>query len=143
MSYSRSLDGASDARSLGEVLRRALEHSLNTFGGECQPGGDAMHNSAPSWTVPAAISPGNPESAPACRAGFLPHMTGEASSPSGAHNLFPWEYWTGDGKAHVCAWCQAEMRAPKRPGESHGICARHKAQMLADAERINKGRQST
>jgi len=34
---------------------------------------------------------------------------------------------------HRCAWCQAEgLRLPPPPRESHGICPRHRAAMLAE-----------
>lgn len=34
-----------------------------------------------------------------------------------------------------CAWCLKEMNLKQEPG-SHGICARHKAQLLAEDSRL-------
>lgn len=31
-----------------------------------------------------------------------------------------------------CAWCLAERGQAPQPGDSHGICPRHKAEMLGD-----------
>lgn len=36
----------------------------------------------------------------------------------------------------VCAWCQRLYGWPARPNQTHGICAEHKAAMLADLERL-------
>jgi len=32
----------------------------------------------------------------------------------------------------VCAWCQRERNEPPQVNQSHGICARHSAEMQAD-----------
>jgi len=37
----------------------------------------------------------------------------------------------------VCSWCQFEQAVKAQPHESHGICQRHKEQMLAEAKRLN------
>lgn len=31
-----------------------------------------------------------------------------------------------------CSWCQVEQNIAPQPGESHGICARHRAAVLAE-----------
>lgn len=36
----------------------------------------------------------------------------------------------------VCAWCQKLYGWPKKPNQSHGICAAHRDAMLADLERL-------
>lgn len=37
-----------------------------------------------------------------------------------------------------CSWCQKELATKAQPHESHGICKRHAAEMLADLKRITK-----
>ena len=32
----------------------------------------------------------------------------------------------------ICAWCQKEANEKPEPGQSHGICQRHKREMLID-----------
>jgi len=39
---------------------------------------------------------------------------------------------------HPCSWCQKEQAIKAQPHESHGICKRHAAMLLADARRINR-----
>lgn len=37
----------------------------------------------------------------------------------------------------VCAWCQKEAGVPGQPGENHGICERHRAEMDAEIEQLH------
>ncbi len=37
-----------------------------------------------------------------------------------------------------CAWCMKEHAIKSHPNQSHGICERHKSEMLADARRISR-----
>lgn len=36
-----------------------------------------------------------------------------------------------------CAWCAAERGEAGGPGTSHGICERHAAEMLSEAQQLN------
>lgn len=36
-----------------------------------------------------------------------------------------------------CSWCQVEQAIKAQPHESHGICKRHTAQLLAESKRLN------
>lgn len=36
-----------------------------------------------------------------------------------------------------CAWCQMEQAIKAQPHESHGVCKRHAAQLLAESKRLN------
>jgi len=36
----------------------------------------------------------------------------------------------------VCAWCQKEQGLPKSKNQTHGICAAHKAVMIAQLEQL-------
>jgi hypothetical protein len=35
-----------------------------------------------------------------------------------------------------CSWCEAETGRTSKPGTSHGICQRHKAQVLAECDTL-------
>lgn len=37
-----------------------------------------------------------------------------------------------------CSWCQKEKAIQAQPHESHSICQRHKAQLLAESKRFGK-----
>lgn len=39
------------------------------------------------------------------------------------------------GPPKPCSWCLKEMNLRSEPG-SHGICRRHKAQLMAEAQRL-------
>jgi hypothetical protein len=45
-----------------------------------------------------------------------------------------------DGKPR-CSWCLAETNTPPIPGESHGICSRHKREMIAEARADAQGKR--
>jgi hypothetical protein len=36
----------------------------------------------------------------------------------------------------TCAWCNQETGRTSKPGTSHGICARHKAQVLTECDTL-------
>ncbi len=38
-----------------------------------------------------------------------------------------------NGNPPHCSWCDAETSREPQPGDSHGICARHRDQLLAEA----------
>lgn len=45
--------------------------------------------------------------------------------------LKPWQFSKPNGLVGICSWCQAELNVKPQPGESHGICPRHHAAVLA------------
>ena len=40
-------------------------------------------------------------------------------------------------KSKPCSWCQKEQGIKPLPGESHGICEKHKAEFLDQLKEIN------
>lgn len=42
----------------------------------------------------------------------------------------------------VCAWCQKEKGQASKPGQTHGICQRHRDELLAEMEEMQDAKQA-
>lgn len=56
--------------------------------------------------------------------------------------LQAWEFVKPNGAVGVCAWCQKEFSVKPKPGESHGICPKHRAMILEELAAYRRDKDS-